>query len=336
LTIKEIAKELGISTSSVSRALNDYVHTSEETKIKVREVAARLGYRHNILASGLRNNKSRIIGLIVPRLSMSFQAIVVTAIQNKLQEFGYNIIVCQSNESPEEELKMVDLLSGFMVEGIIISCTTFTENFSNFNDNSRNKIPLVFYDRVPSNFPAHIIKGDDYQGAFKATTHLIEQGCKRIAHIGGIQTCAQYFERYKGYRDALIKGGVAYDDGLVLFQELTWENATKACKFLFNNENNQIPDGIFTSNDTTAHAVILFAKSNNIRLPNELKIVGYSNDSRVNISEPTLSSVEQFPNEIGEETARLMMDLIQNKIDPGRNFITLTIPVELMIRKSST
>lgn len=125
------------------------------------------------------------------------------------------------------------------------------------------------------NFPAHKIKGDDYHGAFIATTHLNEQGCKRIAHIGGIQTCAQYIERFSGYRDALRKGNIEFDDRIVVFQELTWENGTKACDSIFNNINVQRSDSIFSSNDTTAHAVISFAKANNISLPNDLKIVGY-------------------------------------------------------------
>lgn len=337
MTIKEIAKEIGMSPSSVSRALSDYAHTSDETKEKVRAAAEKLGYRHNSLASGLRKNKSNIIGLIVPRISMPFQAAIITSIQNELQEFGYNAIVCQSNESPEVEKKMVEILYGFRVEGIIISSSIYTEDFSHFRDTLRDEIPLVFYDRVPVNFQAHKIKGNDYEGAFEATSHLIDQGCKRIVHVGGVQTCSIYSDRFLGYKDALKKANIPFDKKYVFFQELTWPNAIKVCEAVFDKKNkNCYPDGMFLSNDTTALAVISYAKKHNISVPNELKVIGYSNDDRVNISEPSLSSVEQFPYDMGKESAKLMMDLIQKKIKPGKNFISITTPIELKVRKSSS
>jgi LacI family transcriptional regulator len=336
LTIKEIAREIGMSPSSVSRALNDYVHTSKETKEKVAEAAFRLGYRHNALASGLRNNKSNIIGLIVPRISMPFQATIITAIQNKLHEFGYNVIVCQSNESPEIEKNLVEILYGFRVEGIIVSSTIFTEDFTHFKDSLRGEIPLVFYDRIPVNFQAHKIRSDDYKGAFDATNHLIEQGCKRIVHIGGVQTCSIYKDRFNGYRDALKKSDIEYDSKMVFFQELTWGGAIELCKSIFHKKNSLKPDGMFLSNDTTALAIISYAKANNIAISKDLKIVGYSNDERVNVSQPSLSSVEQYPQEMGEAAAKLIMDIILKKLEPGKTFISITTPIELKIRKSST
>ncbi len=333
MTIKEIAKEIGMSPASVSRALNDYKYTSEETKAKVREAAQRLGYRHNALAAGLRNKKSNIIGLIVPQISMGFHSVVISSIQNKLQSFGYNIIVCQSNESPEVEEKLVEVLYGLRVDGIIVSSSIHTTDFSHFKETLANRIPLVFYDRVPKNFPSHKIKGDDYQGGFHATTHLIKQGCKRIAHIGGLLTCSLYPDRFNGYKDALESGGLAYDENMVYFQELTWDNAIETCKKIFAKKN--IPDAIFASNDTTAHAVLNYARTIGIKVPDDLKIVGYSNDERVNISQPALSSVEQFPREMGVQAAELMMNLIQKKFRLDRNYLTLTTHVELRERASS-
>jgi LacI family transcriptional regulator len=333
ITIKDIAQELGMSISTVSRALNDYHHISEETKIKVRATAERLGYRHNALAAALRNSKSKTIGLIVPRISMSFQSAVITAIQNKLYTYGYNVIICQSNESPKVEIEMVKLLLSSRVEGIIISCSINTEDFSVFNDILQEEIPLIFYDRVPSNFTAHKIKGDEYFGAFQATSHLIEQGCKRIAHIGGLLSCHQYLERFEGYKGALKKYDLSFSESLIHFHELTRENALKTCQELLGGEVK--PDGIFASNDTTALAVLEFARNNDISVPNELKVVGYSNDERVSISRPSITSVEQFPHEMGEQAVVLMMNLIQRKVDPGRSYISLTTPIELIKRESS-
>lgn len=334
ITIKDIAQEVGMSFSTVSRALSDHHHISEDTKVKVREAAQRLGYKYNALAAALRNSKSNTIGLIVPRISMFFQSAVITAIQNKLHQYGYHVIICQSNESPDLEVELVNLLNASRVEGIIVSCSIKTEDFSHFGDTIKGNIPVVFYDRVPHNYPAHKIKGDEYQGAFLATTHLIEQGCKRVAHIGGPLLCNQYQERYDGYRDALKKCDLSFDNDLVFFHELNRENALQTCELLFNNKESR-PDAIFASNDTTALSVIEFAKAHNITIPDQLKIVGYSNDNRTTISHPTITSVEQFPHEMGEQAANLMMDLLENRVNPGRSFISLTMPVELIKRASS-
>ncbi|WEK20239.1 MAG: LacI family DNA-binding transcriptional regulator [Candidatus Pedobacter colombiensis] len=333
ITIKDIALEVGMSTSTVSRALSDHEHISEETKARVNEAVQKLGYRYNALAAALRNSKSNTIGLIVPRISMFFQAAVITAIQNTLHKYGYSVIICQSNEDPEQEKKLVNLLHGSRVEGIIVSCSIKTEDFTHFDNSLQGEIPIIFYDRVPNNYPAHKIKGDEYHGAYLSTLHLIEQGCKRIAHIGGPLSCNQYQERFDGYKDALKKGNVPFENDLAFFHELNKENALHTCAHIFDQE--VVPDGIFASNDTTALAIVEFAKKRNIAVPDSLKVVGYSNDNRTDISFPTITSIEQFPHEMGEQAANLMMDLIQKRVNPGRSFISLTTPVELIKRGSS-
>lgn len=333
ITIKDVALAVGMSTSTVSRALSDHEHISEETKVKVNEAAKKLGYRYNALAAALRNSKSNTIGLIVPRISMFFQAAVITAIQNTLHKYGYSVIICQSNEDPEEEKKLVGLLHASRVEGIIVSCSIKTEDFSHFDASLHGDVPIIFYDRVPNNYPAHKIKGDEYHGAYLSTLHLIEQGCKSIAHIGGPLSCNQYQERFDGYKDALRKHNLPFNSDLTFFHELNKENAIKTCEQIFSG--NQVPDGVFASNDTTALAVVQFAKKTNRSVPDQLKVVGYSNDNRTDISFPTITSVEQFPHEMGEQAANLMMDLIQKRVNPGRSFISLTTPVELIKRGSS-
>ena len=333
-TIKEIAEELGISASSVSRALSNYPHTSEETKKKVKAAADRLGYRHNALAAALRNSKSRTIGLIVPKISMSFQAAVITAIQNKVHEYGYTVIICQSNESPDLEKKLVELLYASRVEGLIVSSSIHTTDFSHFQETLKKEIPLVFYDRVPPiAFSGHKIKGADFDGAYRATSHLIEQGCKRIVHVNGILTCSLYQERLKGYKKALIDHNIDIDEDLIFSQELTWNNATELATKIFSSSLD--PDGVFCSNDTTALAFIQFAKEHKINIPDNLKIMGYSNDNRARISNPTLSSVEQFASKMGEKAAELIMRLIENPNSSKKDFISETIPVKIVERESS-
>ena len=333
ITIKDLALAVGMSVSTVSRALSDHHHISDQTKAKVNEAALALGYRYNALAAALRNSRSNTIGLIVPRISMFFQAAVITAIQNTLYGYGYNVIICQSNESIDMEKELVNLLHGSRVDGLIVSCSIKTEDFTHFTDSAKGEVPVIFYDRVPGNHPSHKIKGDEYSGAFMATNHLIEQGCKRIAHIGGPLTCVQYQERFEGYKAALKKHQIVFDEGLTVFHELNKQNALQSCETLFSGSKS--PDGIFTSNDTSALAVVEFAKEQKIAIPKQLKIVGYSNDSRTEISNPTITSVEQFPHNMGEQAANLMMDILQGRVGSGRGFISLTTPVELIKRTSS-
>lgn len=331
VTIKDIAAEVGMSISSVSRAMSDHPHISDETKEKVKKAAKKLGYRYNALAAALRRSSSKTIGLIVPRISMAFQSAVITAIQNKLHTYGYNLMICQSNESPELESELVNLLRAAQMEGIIISCTLYTEDYAVFAA-SESDIPIVFYDRVPQNQACHKIVGDEFNGGYQVTQHLIEQGSKRIAHISGPLTCSIYQERFNGYLEALKVNNIEFDEELVFFHELNKENSLASCAQLFSLTN--VPDAVFACNDTAALATLEYANINNISVPTQLRVSGYANDNRAEISQPKITSVEQFPHSMGEEVAKLMMGLIQTK-EPIENFISLTTPIKLMKRAST-
>lgn len=332
VTIKDIAIEVGMSIASVSRALNDHPHISDKTKDKVKVAAEKLGYRYNALAAALRSSRSKTIGLVVPRISMSFQSAVITAIQNKLHTYGYNLMICQSNESPELEKKLVNLLMATQVDGLIISCTLYTRDYSSFENSVTGTVPVVFYDRVPIGESCHKVVGDEFRGGYHVTEHLIEQGSKRIAHISGPLSCSIYQERFNGYKEALKDHNIEFDEDLVIFHELNKENTLVSCKKLFEGNN---PDAVFACNDTAALAVLEFAKKRNISVPSELKISGYANDNRTEISVPKITSVEQFPHLMGERAAELVMDLIQAK-ETSESFISLTTPVELIKRSSSS
>jgi DNA-binding LacI/PurR family transcriptional regulator len=246
-TIKDIARELNLSTSTVSRAINDHHSISQETKERVQALVEKLDFRINSLARNLRSQKSNIIGLIVPKISMYYQAAVITTIQQKLQEYGYPLMIFQTNESPALEKELVDVLYTSRVGGLIISATLYTDDFSPFDVFTQGGIPLVFYDRVPL----------------------------------------------------------------------------------------QDPDGVFACNDTTAITLVKAAKKNRIPVPEKLKVVGYSNDPRTTIIEPAITSVDQFPQEVGEQAATLMVNLIRQKIKPGKSFVSMTTPVRLIERASS-
>ena len=333
-TIKDIAYKLGLSPSTVSRGLKDHPHINEKTKKKIKETAKKLGYKHNAIAASLRNNKSNTIGLIVPKISMFYQSAVLTAIQNKLHEYKYNLMVCQSNESVEMERELVNALYASRVEGLIVSATLNTVDFSHFDVFSNSNCPLVFFDRIPTEYPANKIEGDEYNGGYTATMHLLELGCRRIAHIGGPLSCNLYRGRFEGYKDALSKYGLPVNDEIIFFHDLTAENGLKTGQKLFAKK--PYPDAVFACNDTTAVAIIQYARSRRVEVPSKLKVIGYSNGPLSQIFDPPLTSIEQYTKKVGEEAATMMMDLINNKISQGKPFHKITIPVDLIKRTSTS
>lgn len=336
-TILDIAEALKLSPATISRALNNGAYVKAETKKRVLDMAEKLGYRRNIMASSLRSNKTNAIGLMVPRISMFFHAEVITTIQNQLHKLGYNLIICQSNDSLEMEQELANIMFSSRVDALIVASTLQTEDFSHFDIFVNNNIPLVFYDRVPMKpFKATLVKGDDFRGGYLATQHLLELGCKKIAHISGPLTSNLYIDRLAGYKKALAQFSIPVNEGLIFYQELTHENARRAMEIMFEGEIK--PDAVFTSNDTSAIAVLEFAREHNISVPENLKIVGYSNDSRTEIIRPSITTVEQFPIIVGTKVVEELMkklNLKANKVETTAQTEVATIPVQL-IRRMST
>ncbi|MBV7534027.1 LacI family DNA-binding transcriptional regulator [Chitinophaga sp. sic0106] len=332
-TIVDIAEELQLSVSTVSRALNDHPNISARTKERVKKVAKKIGYRPNALAAGLRNNKSKTIGLIVPRISMFFPATISTIIQNKLQEFGYNLIICQSNDSYDQEVALANTLYSARVDGLVVSTTLYTTDFSHFDIFRNNNIPLVFFDRVPKDYNVKVIKGDDYRGGYVATTHLVEKGCKDIVHISGPLTCCLYSDRVAGYKAALQEHGLTSKKNRIFYQELTRENAWQTCEKIFGHQ--PYPDGIFASNDTTAITIVEYCRKMNLRVPEDVKIVGYSNDPRTEIVTPPISSIDQYPAMMGERVVAVLMELINGRQSAEPRYSQEIIPIQLIERQSS-
>lgn len=312
-SIVDIAKALGVSAATVSRALNDNPRISEATKKRVKEKAIELGYRHNSMASSLRNKRSKIIGMIVPRISMYFHAVFITALQNRLQNEGYSLMVCQSNDSVAVEQKLANTLYSSRVDALVVSLALYTEDYSHFDGFINRGIPLIFYDRVPTkHYPAHIIKGDDYRGGMLAGNHLIEMGCSKIAYISGPLSCSIYKERTEGLQHVLQKAKVLLKEKWCFYQELTAENAWNSLRQLFLEEE-EIPEAIFASNDTTAVAAVEFAREQGIKIPQELKIIGYSNDPRASIISPAITTIDQHPDEMANRVAQKLLNLLQDK-----------------------
>lgn len=311
-SIVDIALALGVSAATVSRALNDNPRISEATRKRVKDMAKELGYRHNSMASSLRNKRSNIIGLIVPRISMYFHSVFITALQNKLQEEGYSLMVCQSNDSVAVEQKLAATLYSSRVDALVVSLALYTEDYQHFDGFTSHGIPLIFYDRVPTKpYLAHIIKGDDYRGGLLAGDHLVESGCAKIAYISGPLSCSIYKERTAGLKYALNKAGIKLKDAWCFYHELTAENAWNSLRQLFSEK--EKPDAIFASNDTTAIAAVQFAREQGLKIPGELKVIGYSNDPRTVIISPSITTIDQHPAEMAHRVAQKLLDMLKDK-----------------------
>lgn len=336
-TILDIAEALKLSPATISRALNNGAYVKAETKKRVLDMAEKLGYRRNVMASSLRSNKTNTIGLIVPRISMYFHAAVITTIQNELQKLGYKLIICQSNDSLQLEKEAAETIFSSRVDAVIAACTLETDDFSHFDVFVNNNIPLVFYDRVPTKpYNATIIKGDDLRGGYLATQHLLELGCKRIVHISGPLISNIYIGRSMGYKKALTQYDIPIDEDLIFHQELTHENARKAMEKIF--EGPIKPDAVFASNDVSAIAVLEFAREHNISVPEKLKIVGYSNDVRTEIIRPSITTIEQFPNLMGTKVVEVLIKKLNSKTNEVQiieEAEIITKPVQLIRRMSS-
>lgn len=336
-TILDIAVALKLSPATISRALNNGTNVKAETKKRVVDMAEKLGYRRNLMASSLRNNKTHTIGLMVPRISMAFHAAVITTIQNELHKHGYNLIICQSNDSLNLEKELAGIMFSSRVDALIVACTLQTEDFSHFDIFVKNDIPLLFYDRVPTQqYDATIVKGDDFRGGYLATQHLLELGCKNIAHITGPLTSNLYIDRFAGYKKAFAQYDMPINNDLIFHQELSHENARKAMEIMF--EGAIKPDAIFTANDTSAIAALEYAREHNIAVPEDLKIVGYSNDSRTEIVRPSITTIEQFPTMVGDKVVEELL----KKLIEKTNKLTTAVPTEItttsvqLIRRMST
>lgn len=333
VTIYDIARHLKVSSSTVSRALNNYKGTNADTIKKIQEVAESMGYRRNVIASGLRKSETRTLGLILPRISMYFPSMVVSGIQDKAHASGYQLLLSQSNDDPEMEAKLVNTMYASRVDGLIVANTMHTTSYQPFDVFHSKHIPLLFFDRVPMDYPAPAIEGEDYKGGFLATEHLILKGCRRIAHFSGPLTCNIYQHRYKGYLDALKEYNLPFDESLVIFHPLTRESAKIATEQLFSMANPV--DGLFSANDTSAIVAIRMARDRGIDVPQQLAVVGYSNDPTTELLVPSVTSVEQFGYQMGIQTMENMLNLLEHRDVLLLEKKHLTVPIQLVEREST-
>ncbi len=331
-TIHDIARQLNISASTVSRALNDNPLISEATRLLIRKKAAELGYRPNVLAANFRTKKTNTIGVIVPLINRHFFSSVISGIEEVAYNNGYAVIISQSKDDFDKESKIAHTLFASRVDGLIVSIGMQTREFDHLKLFSERKVPLVFFDRVVEEIDAHKILADDFKGGFKATRHLIEQGAKRIAHIGGPLNLGIYKNRLKGFREAMREAGLKVDKSMLIHNSLTRKDGEQALQKLFNNDKK--PDAIFCANDTTALSAIIYLRENGYKIPEDVMIVGFSNEPFSEVVSPSISTIRQPGFEMGKKAARLIIAEIHSK-SKSNKYQTLLMPTELIIRQSS-
>ncbi len=331
-TIHDIAKKLNIAASTVSRALNDNPLISESTRIRIKKTAEEMGYRPNVMAANFRTKRTNTIGVIVPLINRHFFSSVISGIEDVAYKQGFAVSISQSNDNFEKENKIAHTLFANRVDGIILSIAMETKSFDHLKLFAERKIPLVFFDRVVEEIEAHKIVVDDFGGGYRATQHLIEQGRKRIAHIGGPLNLKIYATRQEGFCSALKDADLAIDDSLIVNNSLTREDGVRALKKLLQVPDK--PDAIFCANDTTALSAILYLKEIGVKVPKEIAIVGFSNEPFSEVVTPSITTIKQPGFEMGQKAAELIIQQILNK-EKETKYETITMPTELVVRNSS-
>ena len=335
VTIKDIARELGISPSTVSRALKDHPDISPETKRVVTELAEKLNYQPNSIALSLRHSKSNTIGVIIPQIVHWFFSTVISGIEDIAYGAGYSVIVSQSNESYEKEVMDVKALFNNRVDGILISMSKETTDYDHFESLYSRGIPMVFFDRVCDAINTSKVVVDDFGAAYHATKHLIDQGFDRIAHLAGAKNLAIGEQRLEGYKAALRENDLPFKKEYVVYEnhadqvEPAKELTLKLLKI------HDPPNAIFASNDISAIGALQAAKKEGIKIPEEFGVVGFSNLGFTELTEPSLSTIDQRGFEMGQEAARLLIKEIEASEEEMVEPTTKTLETNLIIRQSS-
>lgn len=329
-TIHDIARELNISASTVSRALNDNPRISLQTRERIKAAAAHLGYRPNTLASNLRNKKSNTIGIVVPLINRHFFSSVISGVEDIAFNAGYNVVISQSNDLLSKEINIVQSMFSNRIDGLIISIAMQSDSFEHLKLFKKKNIPLVFFDRVVPEIETDKIVVDDFAGGFRVTQHLIDQGYQRIAHLAGTQNLLTYQHRKEGYMEALSKNGILFDESLVIVNTLTSDEGISAIEQLMNLP--KPPDAIFCGNDTTALSSMIYLRDKGVRIPQDIGIVGFSNEPFSKVVSPSISTIAQPGFEMGQMAAELLIRQIETK---ERTYQTIVLPTELIIRESS-
>ncbi|HEY1165382.1 MAG TPA: LacI family DNA-binding transcriptional regulator [Chitinophaga sp.] len=334
-TIKDIAKALGLSTSTVSRALRDSHEISTETKQLVLEYATRINYHPNPIALSLKEKRSRSIGVIVAEIANSFFSQAINGIESVAYDKGYNVIISQSHESYDKEVMTLQYLASRSIDGLLISVSTATKDLQHLRALHERGFPIVFFDRIVEDINTHKVMVDNFRGAYDATMHLIKQGYKNIATITNSENLSITRERVAGYVEALAQKNTkarksmikyCFHGGMILSE--VEEAITQLMK------TKPRPDAIFTSSDKLTTGCMRVLKSKGIRIPEDIAVVGFSNSDLIELLDPPLTVVRQPAFEMGQVATELLLQLIESK-RPVKDFERKILATSLIVQQST-
>ncbi|ANH83872.1 LacI family transcriptional regulator [Niabella ginsenosidivorans] len=332
VTIYDLANELNISVATVSRALKDDPVVSKKTKKKIFDLAEKMGYRTNLFARNLRTGATRTIGFLVHELNSNFINSVLSGVEKITTEAGYDLIIAHSSESYTKEAANARNLFDKRVDGLIASLSFDTRSTDHFRPFIDKGVPVIFFDRVEKVKDTTVVVIDNYKCGYEATSHLIEQGCKKILHVTSSLSRNVYAERYRGYRDALFDNGISLDEKLVVVNDLSERAGIESAKKMMAID--PLPDGAFITNDFVAAAFIKALKEHGISVPGDVAVVGFNNDAIGHLIEPTLTTINYPGIEMGEVAATALINHLKGVSNISR-INTVIINSDLIVRESS-
>jgi LacI family transcriptional regulator len=332
VTIYDVAKKLNVSPATVSRGLQDHPAISKKTKKKIFDVVEEMGYRTNHFARNLRQQHTKTIGVIVHELNSNFITSVLAGIEKVTTAAGYDIIIAHSSESYTKEVANAENLFDKRVDGLIASLSFDTSDLDHFKPYIDKGVPVVFFDRVEQNENSTVVIIDNAKCGYIATKHLIEQGCKRIAHVTSSLKRNVYSQRYKGYRDALFDSGIEFDENLLIVSDLSEKAGVESAMNILKMD--PLPDGAFITNDFVAAVCMRTLKEHGVSIPDDIAIVGFNNDAIGKLIEPTLSTINYPGENMGEIAARNLINHLKGVANIHQTN-TIIARSEMIIRNSS-
>ncbi|GAB2687929.1 LacI family DNA-binding transcriptional regulator [Mucilaginibacter koreensis] len=335
ITIKDIAKALKLSVSTVSKALRDSYEISAATKKRVTDYADAHNYRPNPIAQSLKKGNSKSIGIVVSTIDNHFFAQVINGIESVAYQNGYNVIITQTHESFELEVNNVNHLTYRSIDGLLISLSTETNDIEYLKKLHSQGLPIVFFDRISNELDTHKVIADNFGGAYEGTAHLLESGYQRVAHITSSANTSITGERLAGYKKALTNQGIEVDDDYIKYcphgGKLTEEIENALTELLSLKER---PDAIFTASDRITTTTLALLHKLKVKIPQDIGLIGFTNTAQAEVLNPALSTIYQPGFEIGKTATQMLIDLIQRK-RPVDHFETRVLPTQLVIRDSS-
>ncbi|TYP99093.1 LacI family transcriptional regulator [Tenacibaculum adriaticum] len=333
VTLKELSEVLNLSISTISRAINNHPDISIETKEKVKRKAKELNYIPNLFAKGFRTHKTRIIGVIVPKISHYFTSTIIEGILDEAEKKGYRVIVCESKNNFNKQTEMLDTMFQFGIDGLLMCLTKKTKNIESVL-NVLDKIPLVLFDKVSSKIPCTQVIINEKQAAYNAVEHLINIGKKRIAIFKESENSFNSEKRFEGYLQALKDYNIAIDEKLILSTEdISMAQGKRLTNIILTLKNR--PDAIFAITDSCAIGAIKNLNKHKIKIPEEIAVVGFSNSFSSTIIEPKLTTIDQPGRKIGKTAVKYLIEDIINENTYNVGNKTIEIKTNLIVRDST-